>query len=224
VKQTIPLGYCSLDVRRDESYALIDQLSEQHPIHLVCQTFGVPKSCYYGHRKTRQHIDPERVKLKALVNKAFTESRSAAGSRTIKSMLNEDGITIGRFKVRRLMSELGLICKQPGPHAYKQATVERPDIPNELNREFEVSEPNAVWCGDITYIWAGKAWVYQAVVIVLYARRVIGWAISKQPDSALVIKASVNRSRSCRWPCASMTTWPRRFCTQPLIWCCCARR
>ncbi|AFP32195.1 hypothetical protein MRBBS_3259 [Marinobacter sp. BSs20148] len=44
--------------------------------------------------------------------------------------------------VRRLMSELGLICKQPGPHAYKQATVERPDIPNRLNREFGVSRPD----------------------------------------------------------------------------------
>lgn len=51
-------------------------------------------------------------------------------------LLREEGITAGRFKVRRLMSELGLICKQPGPHAYKQATVERIDIPNHLAREF----------------------------------------------------------------------------------------
>jgi putative transposase len=57
----------------------------------------------------------------------------------ITIMLNDESALIGRFKVRRLMSELGLICKQPGPHAYKQATVERPDIPNRLNREFSVS-------------------------------------------------------------------------------------
>jgi len=67
-------------------------------------------------------------------------------------MLREDRETIGRFRVRRLMRELGLISKQPGSYAYKQATVERPDIPNRLNREFAVQRPNQMWCGDITYI------------------------------------------------------------------------
>ncbi len=54
----------------------------------------------------------------------------SAGSRSILGMLRVDGVTIGRFRVRRLMRELGLVSKQPGSHAYKQATVERPDIPN----------------------------------------------------------------------------------------------
>ena len=66
-------------------------------------------------------------------------------------MLNEDGIEIGRFKVRCLMAEIGLICKQPGPHAYKQATVERLDIPNVIDRQFDVDDANQVWCGDISY-------------------------------------------------------------------------
>ncbi|KPX30403.1 hypothetical protein ALO77_04868 [Pseudomonas coronafaciens pv. garcae] len=65
---------------------------------------------------------------------------------------------MGRFKVRGLMRELGLISKQPGSHAYKKATVERPDIPNILNREFDAPAPNQVWCGDITYIWAQGCW------------------------------------------------------------------
>jgi putative transposase len=60
-------------------------------------------------------------------------------------MLKAKGVTIGRFKVRRLMGESGLVCKQPGPHAYKNATVERPDIPNHLARQFTVERPNQVW-------------------------------------------------------------------------------
>jgi putative transposase len=62
-------------------------------------------------------------------------------------MMREDGEQIGRFKVRGLMRELALVSKQPGSHAYKQATVERPDIPNILNREFEVPAPKQglVW-------------------------------------------------------------------------------
>jgi putative transposase len=96
----------------------------------------------------------------------------------ITNMLNNEGVLIGRFKFRRLMSELRLICKQPGPHAYKQATVVRPDIPNRLNREFSVSRPDQDWYGDITYIWAGQKWSYLAVVLDLYARRIVGWALS----------------------------------------------
>jgi len=119
----------------------------------------------------------------------FIESRSSAGSRSIMGMMREDGLAIGRFKVSRLMEELGLICKQPGKHAYKQATVERLDIPNRLNRQFDVDAPNQVWCGDITYIWVQGGWHYVAVVLDLYTRRVVGWAFSTRPDADLVVQA-----------------------------------
>ncbi|SHM98763.1 hypothetical protein SAMN05216593_105202 [Pseudomonas asturiensis] len=94
--------------------------------------------------------------------------------RSIVSMMQEGGEKIVRFKVRGLMRELELVSKQPGSHAYKQATFERPDIPNILNRAFDVPTPNQVWCGDITYIWAQGKWHYLAVVMNLYARRVMG--------------------------------------------------
>ena len=91
----------------------------------------------------------------------------------------------------RLMGELVLVCKQPGKHAYKQATVERVDIPNRLNREFTVEAPNQVWCGDITYVWAQGQWYYLAVVLVLdlFARRAVCWAFSLRPDADLVVQA-----------------------------------
>ena len=84
---------------------------------------------------------------------AEPQRRSAAGSRSIMLMLKESGMKIGRFKVRKLMTEMNLISRQPGSHAYKKATVERPDIPNVLDREFTVASPNEAWCGDITYVW-----------------------------------------------------------------------
>jgi len=93
---------------------------------------------------------------------------------------------IGRFKVRKLMREMNLISKQPGSHAYKKATVERPDIPNVLDREFSVASPNKVWCGDITYVWAGGRWHYLAAVIDLYTRQIVGWAFSAKPDADCV--------------------------------------
>ncbi|MFP7832454.1 IS3 family transposase [Pseudomonas aeruginosa] len=177
--------YRSLDVGRTRSYALIDQLSEQESVEVVCSAFDVARSCYYVHRLRRRRVDARRVALRSQVNQLFSQSRGSAGSRSILGMLREEGVTIGRFRVRRLMRELGLVSKQPGSHAYKQATVERPDIPNRLNREFATEHPNQVWCGDITYVWAQGRWHYLAAVLDL----LIGWAFSAKPDAELVIKA-----------------------------------
>jgi putative transposase len=156
---------------------------------MVCAVFDVTRSCYYRYKQRKAVIDHARVKLKARVNRIFRKSRSSAGSRTITEVLQADGMNIGRYKVRKLMQEAGLICKQPGPHAYKQAIVERPDIPNHLDRQFNVSRPDQVWCGDITYIWAGNCWAYLAVVLDLYKRRVVGWSLSDRVDASLVAKA-----------------------------------
>lgn len=134
-------------------------------------------------------IKPEEVDLKAKIRKRFVNSRNSAGSRTLVASLKDDGVVVGRYKVRRIMRDMGLISKQPGKHSYKVALVERPDIPNRLSREFNVEQPNQVWCGDITYIWSNNKWIYLAVVIDLFSRRVVGWALSEHADTLLVMKA-----------------------------------
>lgn len=128
-KTILKKGYRSLNVGRARLYTLIEQLREHGKLSLVCSLFGVGLSSFYDRQKRRTQPDVKRLQLRSKVNELFTKSRGSAGSRTIVGMLRDEAIEIGRFKVRRLMSELGLICKQPGPHAYKQATVERPDIP-----------------------------------------------------------------------------------------------
>ncbi len=71
---------------------------------------------------------------------------------------------MGRWLAGRLMKELGLVsCQQP-THRYKRGGHEHVAIPNYLERQFAVTEPNQVWCGDVTYIWTGKRWAYLAVV------------------------------------------------------------
>jgi putative transposase len=116
-------------------------------------------------------------------------SGGAAGSRSIVPMLATQGITIWRFKARRLLAKANLTSKQPGSHKYKVALDERLNIPKVLDRAFRVTKANQVWCGDITYIWAGGRWVYLAAIIDLYTRRVVGWAMSRHPDATLVINA-----------------------------------
>ncbi len=152
----------------------------------MCSVFEITLSCYYAHCRKRRCPDVKRLVLRSRVNELFTQSRSAASSRSIIFMMHEDGITIGSFKVRKLMSEVKLISQQPCSH---KPPVERPDIPNVLGRAFTVPAPNGVWCGDITYVWAQGRRHYLAAVIDLFAHRVVGWALSSKPDADLVIKA-----------------------------------
>ncbi|WP_342624539.1 IS3 family transposase [Pseudomonas alkylphenolica] len=184
----IKKGHRALDGRGTRAFALIDQLRAEEPVDLLCSVFEVTRSCYYTHCRKRRSPDVKRLVLRSRVNELFTQSRSAAGSRSIMLMMREDGIAIGQLKVRKLMSEMKLISKQPGSHAYQKATVERPDVPNVLDRAFTVLAPNEVWCGDITHVWAQGRWHYLAAVIDRFARRVVGWAFSSKPDADLVIK------------------------------------
>lgn len=116
-------------------------------------------------------------------------SRGAAGARTLSAALRAEGEPVGRFKARRLMQEAQISSRQRRPHRYQVAAEEAQIAPNRLNREFTVCRPNETWCGDVTYIWAGNEWLYLAVVLDLYARRVVGWAISRSPDSELTQQA-----------------------------------
>jgi putative transposase len=117
-------------------------LSAHEPVDWLCKVFNVTRSCYYAQRLRRRTPDVERFRLRSRVSELFSQSRS------ILSLMREDGEQLGRFKVRSLMRELDLVSKQPGPHAYKRTTVERLDIPNTLSREFDVPASNRVWCGD----------------------------------------------------------------------------
>jgi putative transposase len=89
-----------------------------------------------------------------------------------------------------IMKKLDLVKCQLSQHAYKKAAQEHVAIPYTLDRQFAVTEPDLVWCGDVPYIWAGNRWAYLAVVIDLFARKSFGWALSHSPDSNLTCQVS----------------------------------
>ncbi|SFO06925.1 putative transposase [Xenorhabdus japonica] len=82
-------------------------------------------------------------------------------------MVIAKGVPLGRWLAEKLMAELGLVSRQQPKHKYARRKKEHVDIPNQLNQQFAVTEPNQVWCGDVTFIWTGKLWTYLAVVIDL---------------------------------------------------------
>lgn len=168
---------------------MADKLREHYKQSEIIEVFAMKRSSFNYYRQHKNKINPNEQQLKIKIQQHFEESRQAAGSRTIYRSLQNKGETIGRYKVRRLMREMGLESKQPGKHRYKLAVKPSYMANNILNREFNVSQPNQVWCGDVTYIRVGSSWLYLALVIDLYARRIIGWACSDSPDSQLTIKA-----------------------------------
>jgi putative transposase len=129
------------------------------------------------------------VKEQAMVKTIHHESNGSAGARTIAHIATERGIALSRYRAGRLMKQCHLVSCQPPKHAYKKANQEHITTPNHLNREFNVTVPNQVWCGDVTYIWTGKRWAYLAIVLDLFARKPIGWAMSYSPDSQLTSDA-----------------------------------
>lgn len=160
---------------------MIHGLSAQYPETELCAVFGVARSSSRYTRAVTQKRQLRREALKVRLRAFHWQSRGAAGSRTLTAMLQNEGEIIGRYKVRRLMKEANLVSKQPPRHTYKIAKEESVIAPNHLQREFTVSTPNRVWCGDVTSIWSGSEWLYLAIVIDLYKRRIVGWACSQQP-------------------------------------------
>ena len=132
----------------------------------------------------------EQVLLQKMVD-VHAASNGSAGARSIAKMVAQAGIPLSRYRAGRRMKQLGLVSTQPPSHAYKKAEQPHLDIPNALDREFNVAAPNKVWAGDITYIWTGARWAYLAVVIDLFARKPVGWAVSLSPNTELVKKALI---------------------------------
>ncbi len=151
--------------------------------------FGVHRSSYRYWANRDKSLSSERVLVRAEVRRAYDLSNGSAGARTIADIVTARGIPLSRYRASKFMKELDLVSYQLPKHSYKKTQQEHVHIPNRLNRQFAVTEPNQVWCGDVTYIWTGQIWSYLAVVINLFARKVIGWAMSNSPDSALTGKA-----------------------------------
>jgi putative transposase len=151
--------------------------------------FEVQRSSYRAWHNRPKTLSPEETRLRELVKAAHTLSNGSAGARTIATLVTAQGLPLSRYRARRRMQALGLVsCQQP-KHRYKKAEQVHLNIPNLLERQFDVDAPNKVWAGDITYIWTGKRWAYLAMVIDLFARKPVGWAISQSPDSELTKKA-----------------------------------
>lgn len=188
-------------------YAWIKQQSVDYGISILCQFMKVCRSAYYAWLQA-----PE--SKRALENKALSEkitdifkaSRQTYGARRVKRELARQGENVSLRRIGKLMKAAGLICKTV--KKFKVTTCsnhDKPISPNLLKRNFNVSQKNQCWVGDITYVATQNGWLYLATVIDLYSRKVIGWSMADHMRAELVNDALL------------MAIWKRKP-SKGLIW------
>lgn len=166
-------------------------MAVDYPVSMLCAALTVSASSYYAWLKRGAEVAPvQELSLRRHLRRFFESSRGSLGSRTLMRNLREEGFEIGRYRVRRLMKSMGLVVKRKRKFRITTQSNHRlPVAPNILDRQFRPPQPNQAWGTDVTYVWTREGWLYLAVVIDLYSRRVIGWCLDKRQDTSLVIRA-----------------------------------
>jgi len=129
-------------------------------------------------------------RLVTLIRVIHAESRSTYGSPRVHATLQAQGQRIGEHRVARLMRTSAIRAKRVKTwRVTTDSAHQYPVVPNTLNRQFVVAHPNQVWAGDITYVWTAEGWLYLAVVLDLYSRRVIAWGMGSRLTQELATAA-----------------------------------
>jgi transposase InsO family protein len=172
-------------------YEFIAQHKKTWPVDLMSQLLGVQRNGYYAYcKRKKNHSDPERIELIDRLKQLSEASRHTYGSRRLRKALNALGYPVGRDKTRRLMKEAGIWVRYKKKYRVTtNSNHKKPLFNNELNRQFTVAAPNKAYVSDITYIWTQEGWLYVAVVLDLYSRKVVGWSMSSRMKADLVCDA-----------------------------------
>jgi transposase InsO family protein len=164
-----------------------------YPVTVLCAVMRVSRSGFYDYLNRDTSVNNKGSVEAALINRIkeiFAEYRASCGSRRMVKHLRNEGYQIGRYKVRRIMRQLGLIAKTPT--RFKLTTDSKHSLPvaaNVLDRKFDVESPNSVWTADISYVWTFEGWLYLAVVMDLHSRQIVGWAMNERMKTQLVLDA-----------------------------------
>lgn len=158
---------------------------------LLCKVMRVSRSGFYSWKKREKSPrQQERERLIPKVKEIHRQSKKSYGARRISEDLEAQGESCGRTKAGTLMKLAGVAAKQK--KKFKATTDSKHDMPvalNLLERNFEVPEPDRIYCADITYIWTAEGWLYLAIVLDLFSRQIVGWSMSTRIKKELVINS-----------------------------------
>jgi len=163
----------------------------QYPVMRLCQVLAVSPSGYYAWRKrqpSRRQVENDR--LTEAIRQIHQASYETYGSPRIHAELQQQGVVCNRKRVERLMRhhQIRAVCKRRRRYTTNSAHG-LPVAPNLLNQDFVAEAPNRKWVGDISYVWTADGWLYLAVILDLFSRRVVGWAMGERINHALAQQA-----------------------------------
>jgi transposase InsO family protein len=167
-------------------YVFIYRYRYEYPVRLICQVLEVSHSGYYGFLGRRGDSIGQ-AELIARIREAHRRSRGTYGSRRIMHQLRRSGLEIGRYRVRHLMQVAGItVVKRRKYRVTTQSKHRYPVSPNLVGGCFQTESPNLVWVSDITYVKTIEGWLYLAVVMDLYSRKIVGWSLARRMLVGLV--------------------------------------
>lgn len=183
------------------SFALIDAKKAGVPIETACAVLGVSVSGFYAwKRRPASRRQSDDMVLLAHIRAEFSTSNETYGSPRMHVELNEQGLGVGRHRVARLMRENGLKARQKT--RFKRTTDSDhggPVASNILDQDFTATAPDQKWGVDISYVWTAEGWLYLAIVLDLFSRRIVGWQLSDRMKSGLAMGA-LRRAIALRQP------------------------
>lgn len=172
-------------------FDFIEAEKARHSVPQLCRMLRVSRSGFYASRRREPSARAlEDARLGTLVVAAHRLSRGTYGSPGVVDALRERGEHVGRRRVSRLMKERGLSGELTKKWRHPAGAITKdPCHPNRLDRNFRVAAPNQFWVTDITYIRTWEGWLYLAVVVDLFSRRVVGWSMQDNMRTDLVLSA-----------------------------------
>jgi putative transposase len=182
-------------------FRIIEDCRDEYPIRVLCDALGVSPSGYYAWR-TRPESARKAAnrQLLADIQRLHDQHRKRYGAPRIHAALRAQGRTVSRGRVERLMHRHGIRAQRP--RAYRVCTTDSnhalPVAPNRLDRDFSPAAPNQVWLTDITYVPTDEGWLYLAVILDLFSRKAVGWAMRDHLRTELPLAAltmAVQRQR-----------------------------
>ena len=186
-------------------YAFIAAEKAEYPVTVLCRVLRVTRSGFYVWMKRGASARAKRLEEARLwIRRAFASSRETYGSPRLTKELHESGFVIGRNQVAREMRAMGLAARPPKRFCVTTDSNHDPAVAeNLLDRKFQVAGPKQAWVTDITYVWTREGWLYLAVVLDLFARRVVGWALDTTLRTDLV-RAALEMAVGRRLPAAGL--------------------
>lgn len=170
---------------------LIDENKSEISIGRLCTLFGISRSGYYAARFRRPSSrQVANARLMVDIRAIHRQYRALYGSPRVTAELRALGHQAGRHRVARLMRKEGIVARPRRRFAVTTSADPRAlPAPNVLERSFEAHQPNSVWVGDFTYIPTLEGWLFLAVLVDLYSRRIVGWATSDSLKTDVALRA-----------------------------------